>query len=319
MKRNHFLKKVIKLFVTIILLAILLKKINMEDLGNAIRMVKKECLFISIFIYIISVGLNAAKWKMLLPNITFVQLSKTCFKAQFYSMVLPGQLFGEASKVLDLKNSEETQGKIASSVIVDKITSLMGTMVIGIVGIIFTSIRVPGILRILFVIVLFTLFIIIMSGKLKFLDTIVTCCSYLLWKKPSTPAIRKTGGKLYKLYSIWKNYSCMGIVLFQSLFVGIINQMLGVLQVWVIADSIGTNVSFVEFCWIMPAVSIILLLPISFGGLGVREISLTGFLALFEVPSEKAITISVISLLSHFVSAIIGSLAMIHDGIKKTK
>ena len=319
MRRGFFLKKFLKLFATIFLLIILFRKINIEDFGNAIRTVKKDCLFISIFTYIISVGLNAAKWKLLLPNVTFMQLNKTCFKAQFYSMVLPGQLFGEASKVLDLKNSGEVQGRIASSVIVDKITSLIGTMVIGIVGMIFTSIRVPMVLRILFVAILFILFIIIMSGKLNFMNRVVTRCSYFLWKSPSTPAIRKTGGKLYKLYAIWITYSGIGIVLFQSVFVGIINQMLGVFQVWVIADSIGINVSFVEFCWIMPTVSVILLLPISFGGLGVREISLTGFLALFKVASEKAITISVISLLSHFVSAIIGALAMMHDEIKRAK
>ncbi len=319
MKKRHYLEKTTKLFVTITLFVLLLKKINIEDLVNTMRTIKKGRLLILISIYTISVGLNAAKWKILLPNITFIQLNKTCFKAQFYSMILPGQLFGEASKVLDLKKAGESQGKIASSVIIDKITSLIGTIVIGIIGIIFTSIKIPKILRVLFWIMLFMLLILIMSGKFKFVNTIVTYCSYFLWKNHSIPTIKRIGRQFYKLYIIWKNYSEMKIVLIQSVFMGIINQVIGVFQVWMIANSVEVKISFVEFCWIIPAVSLILLLPISFGGLGVREISLTGFLALFKIASEKAITISFISLLSHFVSAIIGSFAIMYDGLIKVK
>ena len=109
MKKRHYLEKTTKLFVTITLFVLLLKKINIEDLVNTMRTIKKGRLLMLISIYTISVGLNAAKWKILLPNITFIQLNKTCFKAQFYSMILPGQLFGEASKVLDLKKAGESQ------------------------------------------------------------------------------------------------------------------------------------------------------------------------------------------------------------------
>ncbi len=317
MKKKSLLKNCVKVVITIILITILIKKIDIENLGKAIGMLQKEDLYISIAIYLISVELNAVKWKILLPKISILQLSKTCFKAQFYSMVLPGQLFGEASKVLDLKESNEPSAKIASSVIIDKITALIGMMAVGTVSVVFTSIKVPNSLRASFVIMLLIFLALLMSSRMQFINNLIVYGSYCLWKNPKHN-IRKFAEKLYKLYDIWKCHLNEGKVLFISVLVGAINQGLGVFQVWMISNNMGLDVNYLEYCWIMPAVAVILLLPISFGGLGVREVSLSGFLALFGVASEKAIVISIVLLFSQIVAAIIGLIVIGCDWIKST-
>lgn len=315
MKIKLLLKNFIKTAVAVILIIILFQKVDMEDLKKAAGMVRKEALCASLFISLFSVFLNAFKWKILLPGMAVSKLIKTCFKAQFYTMVLPGQLFGEASKVIDLKESREPQGKVASSVIIDKITGLIGTMAVGIAGLAFTGIQVPDALRAMFVIMLFLLLALIFAWRLQAVHHMAVCGCCYLWKSQK-PGLKKSGRKLYRLYDIWESYADSGAALFQSILMGAAKQALGAFQVWLIAGSMGLGIGYAEFCWITPAVSVILLLPVSFGGLGVREISLSGFLALFGAGSEKAIVISVILMLSQIVEAVIGMVAAGYDWMK---
>lgn len=316
MKVKHIIKNLIKIFITIVLLAILFRKIDIENFESAIIKIRLESLLIAIALYLLSVEVTAFKWKILLPSLKASQLSKTCFKAQFYSTVLPGQIFGEASKILDLAGSTETQGKVASSVIIDKITSLVGSTIVGIAGIMFTSIEMPAAMRSFFILALIFLFVLLLSGRLSLINNIVKYCCYGMWTCSSVK-IKRIAGKIYRLYLVWRSYSGEGITLFKSAMVGVLNQMLGVFMIWIISNSMNLNVDVIEYCWIMPAVSLILLLPISFGGLGVREISLTGFLALFGVNSENAVAISVIVLLAHIISAVIGAGVVGYDEIKR--
>ncbi len=315
MKKKSLLKNLVKIIITMILIILLIKKLDIENLEKSIGMLRKKDIYAAVVIYLISVELNAVKWKILLPKVSILKLSKTCFKAQFYSMVLPGQLFGEASKVIDLKESSESYGKVASSVIVDKVTALIGMMVVGIIGIAFTSIKVPDTLRLLFVIMLIVLLVLLMSGRVQFFNKIVVYYCYSLWKS-SKYRVRKIAKKLYGLYQVWRGYSNEGRVLLGSVFAGAVNQVLGVFQVWMISNNMGLNINYLEYCWIMPTVAVILLLPISFGGLGVREISLSGFLALFGAASEDAIVISVLLLFSQIVAAIIGLIVIGYDWAK---
>lgn len=316
MNIKSLLKNIFKLVVTIALMAVLLNKINIEDFKNAAGAVNWKVMFVSIFIYLISVELNAVKWKILLPNLSICQLSKTCFKAQFYSVVLPGQLFGEASKVLDLKQSDEAREKVVSSVIIDKITSLVGTMLVGCIGLVFTGAGVSSTLRGVFATVLLILVAILWGCKVQSFSEAIIRAIYFLWKTPNLK-LKRIARKTYQLYASWKYYSNKEMMLLKSVLVGIGNQGIGSLMIWIISNSIGLDIGFTEYCWIMPAISIILLLPISFGGLGVREVSLSGFLTLFGASVADALVLSVSLLLSQIIAAIIGAVIIGYDWLNK--
>jgi uncharacterized protein (TIRG00374 family) len=74
------------------------------------------------------------------------------------------------------------------------------------------------------------------------------------------------------------------------------------LQVYIIAFSFSINIQIIHFIFIYYIASIIGLLPLSIGGLGLREGSLVVLLILFGVPPA---TTFVISLSSHIIGNII--------------
>ena len=132
--------RMLKILLSIILMFILLTQIEYEEIRAIGAEVKIRILLIAVTIYFISIVINALKWKVLLPKTKIIFLVYLCFKAQFYSTVLPGQLFGEASKLTSWKYQEEDAARVTASVVYDKITGIIGQMLIAMAGFSFSLI-----------------------------------------------------------------------------------------------------------------------------------------------------------------------------------
>lgn len=313
--RRGIVKLFLKLFTSGILIIVLFSQTDFRSIGDCFSKLDWQVFAFSAVCYCISVTLGAYKWHCFLNNCAIGVLVRCCFKTQFYSTVLPGQLFGEASKVVDLQRIKIDNRKIVTSVIADKLTGLIGLVIVGITGVVRTKADIPTVLRFIFVLFAIVLLSICLFPRVTFLDRNVLkgirCC----WKI--------TGRKgnhfihlVYKMYCIWKYYACQKGILLKTIFGGFVIQMAGAVQIWGIARLIHVAVPLTEFMWIIAAVSLLLLLPISFGGVGVREISIAGFLALCNVSTDISIVISTVLLSSQVVAAILGLIFMIYDQIK---
>jgi uncharacterized membrane protein YbhN (UPF0104 family) len=60
----------------------------------------------------------------------------------------------------------------------------------------------------------------------------------------------------------------------------------------IFSSAVGVEISFIDWFWILAILNIVLLLPITIGGMGLREGALIGVLGMLSVPPEKAIVIS---------------------------
>ena len=62
----------------------------------------------------------------------------------------------------------------------------------------------------------------------------------------------------------------------------------------------------------------LLLLPISYAGIGVRDASLIGFLSLYSVDGEMAVTISILMLSSQLIMAILAGIMILCKNLQMT-
>ncbi|MGD9160520.1 MAG: hypothetical protein PVG39_19040, partial [Desulfobacteraceae bacterium] len=60
--------------------------------------------------------------------------------------------------------------------------------------------------------------------------------------------------------------------------------------------------------WLISLVAIVLFLPISLAGLGIREGSFVVLLSLFSVPNEKAVALSLIFFSLQLIASAIGAI-----------
>jgi len=304
------LKTILKIAVSFGLLYLLLKKININKFLDNFLNFSIEAILGCVLLLFLSWVVSVYKWRLLLPKIGYGQLMLASFIGQFYTTVLPGQIAGEIAKAYRLGKGREDAEKIAASVLVDKLTGLLGVIVVAAGGVITSRLQVSpeislsiGMVMLIFTIGLFCI-------KLPFVYNIST--TLLINLTCRWPRFEPFLLQIFRLLRAWEEYLSYPLRLASVFFVGIAFQLIGVWITFLISQAFGIFVTFSDFCWITGLVSIAVLLPISFGGIGVREGAFVGILSLQGVPIEKSIALSLAIFAFSLIGAIIGGMLEVY-------
>ena len=84
------------------------------------------------------------------------------------------------------------------------------------------------------------------------------------------------------------------------------------------SHELGIILPLADWCWTVGLVSIAVLIPITFGGVGVREGTFAGVLSLQGVPIEKSIALSIAVFSISLLAAFIGGILELNDNFSKT-
>lgn len=120
---------------------------------------------------------------------------------------------------------------------------------------------------------------------------------------------------------VWSAFSSIGSLLFlTAASAGVV--LLGFMGMAILAGGMGLDISPVFFISVMPAVAFVSALPISVGGWGVREGMMVAGLAMFSVPAEAAMALSIsYGLAGVFVAVLLGTASALlgEDSTKRAK
>ena len=98
----------------------------------------------------------------------------------------------------------------------------------------------------------------------------------------------------------------MGGALGASLIFSLIVQIDSILVMWILAQAIGVTTSFSTFLVFIPLINLTLLIPLTIGGLGLRE---GAYLLLFSsLPAEVSITLSLLNYVVLLLAGLPGAL-----------
>jgi len=87
-------------------------------------------------------------------------------------------------------------------------------------------------------------------------------------------------------------YSENVLLLAIHIVIGSILQVSGVIVYVLLARDLGISVAFADWCWISLVVTLLVFLPLSINGLGIRDGSLAAILGTFGVAPEQALVLS---------------------------
>ncbi|MEA2715125.1 MAG: hypothetical protein QOG91_153 [Candidatus Parcubacteria bacterium] len=258
----------------------------------------------------------AFRWKLLLPDVGFLKILKFTVIGQFYSLVLPGQLTGEAAKAYRLSSEQSGAGsRISASVAVDKIIGLIGLLMLALIGL-FNTREPAGTELISTVVVLLcglslTLFIL---GNSRLQEFILDRLARIKGRYPISARIADFLGRAAGHYG---SFSKRLKVIAASLILGIAYQLSAVFITAVFAHDLGLNVGLVEWFWIFGVISVAVVLPVTIAGIGVREGLFVYFLAGLGVSHEAAIALSLSVLAAQCLAALAGALIELTEFIRK--
>jgi len=274
---------VIKAVFTAILLLLLLWRTDFGAITAALRELRVGSWLLNFLLFLGAWILAAAKWKLLLRDQPFATLLKLNFIGQYYGMLLPGQIAGEAVKAYRLGKGKADADRIAASVIIDRITSSLGLLLIALYGISFSgaAMKQQILLTLLaaVLVLLLGLFSFHLPGWSRLLDA----------AERRAPRLARLVGQVRRLLDAWKRYVETPALMLLSILLGALFQLIAVWINFRIGRELGLNISFSDWCWIFGVVSIVVTLPFTIAGLGLREGSFLGALALLGVAPERAI------------------------------
>ena len=257
-------------------------------------------------------AMAAAKWQLLLRaqgvHIGFFRVWQFNIIAAFYGLVLPGTESGNAVKALLLGRISRRAAGVWAAMLADQLNLLLAFALIAWAGVSFiaTNAQLAG--RSAWIAGAgFTVAAVLLFHLLFLLPPVAAFIRRLL--RPVSRLLRWRGGRgvsartvsstdnaeegwLARFWDGMAGYQRHVPALSLATLLSCCYQGFLVLAAYQLAQGLGIQISYPNLLWIMTLVAIAQALPITFAGIGVRDVALTFFLGGLGVPGPPAIALS---------------------------
>lgn len=302
-------KTPLKMFVAVFLLSYVFSIIDFSSILLVLKKANVKMLVGGFLLAVVNqIVVSNIKWSLILKAYeSFVPFKELCamyLKGMFFSMFLPGVYGGDFVRAYHISRYTEKKVEGVMSVILERLTGLWGMILILLLAILYEPTVVPSSIRfwsmILSVVFLVGFFLVFSKQVLKKIKVF----SELIGGKISSII----GGTLDSL-DILANKRVVFFVLMYSL----VFQFLVTATNYMIALSLGAEISFVCLLVSIPIISLFSMIPITFNGIGVRDISYIGILGLYGVERETAFSIGLIAFMMGVLMSLFGGILYLKD------
>lgn len=293
----------IKGVISTLLLVWLLRRVSVREIFHILSTADIGLYALAVVLSLAVHGVGSYKWQRLLMALN---LRESCLRlwvlnliSLFYSLILPGQLFGEAIKAYRLAHGKQEKAKLVMSVVVDRLTSLIALLCLGLIGIV----RMPTLLTqrplwiISFVLLLVCLLLIVLMFNVRWQALLMGWAARIMTRSSLNIPKRR----LNSVWTAFIGYRHCPQTICVALLLSFVFQSLSIVLSYCIAHAMGLRVPLLHLCWIMAIVSLVQMLPVTLAGLGAREGVLVYLLKFEGVQASQALAYS----LALFVAIVI--------------
>lgn len=291
-------KLLLKLAISCGLLVLLLWRVPLGEIGNHLRSFGSITLLLVLVLSLICWVVAAIRLWCLLPEFRFSNLLHATFVARFYSTVLPGQIAGDVIKAYRLGLQSDRSGHAEAATALDRVLGLFALFLVSAVASVYST-RLPLALRLFFV---FGTIGIIMGGLIINSPVYRTRVVGRL-----LPRRRGRVGIFVRDFGIaLQDHMRKPITLAAAVILGLLFHAGCVAMQVLLGQALGMRLRWEDWTVVYAGVSLLMLLPISVAGLGLREGGYVGLLALFGYKTSAALSLSFAILGASLVAALVG-------------
>jgi glycosyltransferase 2 family protein len=280
----------LRIGISVLLLAFLFYKVDAHALWQLIRGSDKSDLIIASAAILAVYVLCFIRWDMLLKAsgvpVSFKILLRSFCGGIFFSIFLPTSIGGDVVKTLDLAVHTRKGTEVASTVFLDRLSGYVA-LVIVVVGACAFGWRYVQDATVLMSIACLTailigiLLVLFNRAAFRFVNKRLY--------SPTAGRIRSTITNVHEeMHRVGRNKR----VVFLNLGISLIIQLVGPVSSYVICRALGGHVDFAYFLIYLPIINALTLLPISLGGLGVRDTATVYFFAKAGLTRDIAFAMS---------------------------
>ena len=293
-RRKRWLQWLFRALLSVVLLAFVLRSVELTLFWTAVRSVDMWCLSAAIALFFAGQLWAAYRWYFLLTRLgrplPFWSTVRYTLLGQISALFLPGQISGDIVRAMAVARGKREKASYALSVIVDKV-ALLGALASFVLFGGLWSRQLSGLVAIHAI----ALGLLVLS-----LLMMIFLCRYRSDHVPR--GLMQIGNRLpfTRSYVLslagWLDlprlsYRTMLFIL--AMAFGL--QLSHTVGSYLFARSLDITISVVDWAAINAAVSVLQALPITLGGLGVRDGVFAATLALYDIPRAQATAFSLAS------------------------
>lgn len=283
-----------KIAVSVGLLVFLLSRLNRAELLNQVTRAQPFWLVVALALYFVAILLGVFKWRLLVRvqrlDASYGDLAAYTFAGLFLGNVLPSSIGGDVVRAYALaRAAQQTEGAI-TSVVVDRLMGLVAFFCAALVNIGLVALLITN------------------TAQLEAIEiatavaaTIFTIACALLFSRRVTrrfafvftlPLFARFKPRAQRLYQAIQTFRSSYRTLVTNMLVSASVIVVATFAWYSVALALGLDIPLVYFFLFNPLIAFVLMLPISFNGLGPKEATAVFFFGLVGVPSESAFALS---------------------------
>ncbi len=326
--KNKYIKFFIKVIISLSLIFYLLNRIGFEKFEEIFTDVDILWLITALIFVTTSNLLGVLQWRLLLKssgiNISYPKAFTYYYNGLFFNNFLISNMGGDIFRIYDISKHSGKNSTAISTVFLDRFMGLLAMSVLALTfGIV--SVKIINSSYILFpvsVFFAFITFVVLFFYFKKFAKIFQTVSEKILPK-----IIFQKLREVYNGINYFKNHRKL---IFFLLFVSLLIQSLRISTHYAAALALNAdgqaNISIWYFFIFVPIIFIISLMPISIGGLGVRESMGVLFFGYVGISSGFAFSIEFLAYVIGIMASLPGGLAFlfrkhgeVKDGVEKVE
>jgi uncharacterized protein (TIRG00374 family) len=313
----------VRIIVSAGLIVFLLTRLDLGQTARAIVDIRADWLALAVLTFAASLVLGNVQWAMLLGlqgiRIPFRKTLSFYFVGAFFNNFLPANIGGDVVRIYDVYKESGKPDQAIAATVTDRLVGMMTLAVLAMPAGLYAAARYASLglergfglasLAIVlgFVAVLTLAFLVLFSRRL----------ARALRKILRPFLVRGLHDRFKRIYESFYLYSRSGRPLAAVLAVSLVVQALRTVVHYEVSRAMGLPIAPIYFFLFVPVIAIFIALPISIGGLGVRE-GLGIYLFRKAVPavtSEQAFTMGLLAYLVGVVVSLAGGVIYLARGL----
>ena len=230
----------------------------------------------------------AWRWQLLLRSKGIDEplgwLTSLYFVGYAAGQVLPTSVGGDAVRFIEhARRRPDVKGEAAGAILMERLLGSAGTLVMVAIGLVLAIGRYEGIrllvyLELAFVAGMAALGVLLFSRRAG---------ARLRWLGPLMGRLRIEKA-MRSLYQALHGYREQSRVLLVILGATVVLQFVRIMAIWLCGEAVGLELSPLPYVILGPLLFLVMLVPFTINGLGVREAFFVAFLARFDVNADAA-------------------------------
>ncbi len=246
------------------------------------------------------------RWQILLRSkkikVSLLRLLGYYYIGRFFNMFMPTSMGGDVARIWDLGKYTGDNYEAFASVFMERFIGMVVLAAVSGVVLLGHDQALPLITNSLLFVIALVLFILWLVIDIRVFDFFARLFGRI------HPFFSKIFAKLREVHHAIYSYKNDKKTLAFVVSISTMFYMLAVINVWISSRAFSVDIPFTDMLLAVPAIMLIMNLPVSIGGLGLMEAAYTTIFVLFGYPPELALSTALLMRFKTIVNAFIGGI-----------